>query len=276
MDQTGLTLNRIYKKYHSEKYLENDPLCIPRAYLSHNDREIIAWLGALFALGGVKQIRKSLNEVIDRFHGEGLKISNVAVELAKGRSPENAFQILNGFKHRFYVDRDVLNLIFIYGNVLLEFGGLQQLFEKNHSKDNETVELALAGSIREMQKMTKGFSIAPGKFFDHLLTTPETGGVCKRWVMFLKWMVRKDGIDLGFWSNSTIRRDQLVIPLDVHVSRLVRDLKLLTGKSQTWKSAVEATRGLKKYDPMDPTRFDFALCRYGMFENRGGKNETGV
>jgi uncharacterized protein (TIGR02757 family) len=77
-------------------------------------------------------------------------------------------------------------------------------------------------------------------------------------------MVRRDdrGVDFGCWRN--IRMDQLVVPLDVHVSRVARELGLLQRKQDDWRAAVELTDALKRYDPADPVRFDFALFGAGV------------
>ncbi len=84
--------------------------------------------------------------------------------------------------------------------------------------------------------------------------------------MYLKWMVRADdGLELGLWSGqSSLRTDQLVMPIDTHLFQISKKLKLTKRNTADWKMAIEVTENLKKIDPLDPTRFDFSLCRYGM------------
>ena len=84
----------------------------------------------------------------------------------------------------------------------------------------------------------------------------------KRLNLFLRWMVRKDNLDLGLWQN--ISPSKLIIPLDVHIARLGPKLGLTNRKSADWKMALEITESLRRFDPADPVRYDFALCKVGM------------
>jgi len=77
--------------------------------------------------------------------------------------------------------------------------------------------------------------------------------------MFLRWMVRNDkrGVDFGLWTS--ISPSQLYIPLDVHSGRVARELGLLKRKQNDWRAVTQLTHNLRKLDPLDPVRFDFAL-----------------
>jgi uncharacterized protein (TIGR02757 family) len=75
-------------------------------------------------------------------------------------------------------------------------------------------------------------------------------------------MVRDRDIDLGIWK--AISKDKLVIPLDTHIARISRCLKFTERKTQDWKMAVEITEALKRIDPVDPLKYDFALCHLGI------------
>ena len=82
--------------------------------------------------------------------------------------------------------------------------------------------------------------------------------------MYLRWMVRNDdaGVDFGIWKQ--IKTSQLVCPLDVHVERVARKLKLLTRKQTDWQAALELNKALKKFDKNDPVKYDFALFGLGL------------
>ena len=84
--------------------------------------------------------------------------------------------------------------------------------------------------------------------------------------MFLRWMCRSDnkGVDFGIWNK--IKPNQLVCPLDVHTGNVGRKLGLLKRKQNDWKAAIELTNSLKKLDPIDPIKYDFALFGLGVFE----------
>ena len=81
--------------------------------------------------------------------------------------------------------------------------------------------------------------------------------------MFLRWMVRCDnrGVDFGLWKS--VSPAQLICPIDLHVERVARELKLIKRKRVDWQTALELTQTLKKFDPSDPVKYDFALFGLG-------------
>ena len=91
---------------------------------------------------------------------------------------------------------------------------------------------------------------------------PELGSACKRMNLFLRWMVSKDDLDFGLWSE--IFTNKLIIPVDTHIARICKKLELTTYKNVSWKMAEEITENLKKFDPVDPVKYDFAICHIGM------------
>ena len=84
--------------------------------------------------------------------------------------------------------------------------------------------------------------------------------------MFLRWMVRKDnnGVDFGIWN--TILPSQLICPIDVHVARVAKRFDLVHRKQVDWLTALELTTQLKRFDPNDPAKYDFALFGLGVME----------
>lgn len=84
--------------------------------------------------------------------------------------------------------------------------------------------------------------------------------------MFLRWMVRKDdcGVDFGIWKS--ISPADLICPTDLHVERVARKLKLISRKQVDWETATELTNNLRKFDPKDPVKYDFALFGLGIEE----------
>jgi len=95
-----------------------------------------------------------------------------------------------------------------------------------------------------------------------MFPNPEKGSACKRMNLFLRWMIRKDELDFGLWKS--ISPSQLIIPVDVHIARISQKLKLTTRKNISWNMAEEITNNLKKIDPVDPVKYDFALCHIGI------------
>ena len=76
--------------------------------------------------------------------------------------------------------------------------------------------------------------------------------------MALRWLVRNDGIvDLGVWKR--LQPKDLMIPLDVHVARVSRNLGLIDRKSNDRQTVELLTSRLREFDDEDPVKYDFAL-----------------
>jgi uncharacterized protein (TIGR02757 family) len=82
-------------------------------------------------------------------------------------------------------------------------------------------------------------------------------------------MVRSSetGIDFGIWNG--IRPAQLSCPLDVHSGNVARKLGLLERKQNDAKAVFELDSALRRMDPEDPVKYDFALFGLGVFERFG-------
>ena len=73
------------------------------------------------------------------------------------------------------------------------------------------------------------------------------------------------GFHCGLWKN--IDPVQVICPLDIHSQTTAEKLGLIRPGPANWKKAEELTFELKKLDPKDPVKYDFAL--YGMgIENK--------
>lgn len=81
--------------------------------------------------------------------------------------------------------------------------------------------------------------------------------------MLRRWMVRRDGkVDLGLWLGSDPA--VLIIPLDVHVHTVAREMGLTARSSADLRTAQEITSQLAEIFPGDPCLGDFALFGYGV------------
>jgi uncharacterized protein (TIGR02757 family) len=96
---------------------------------------------------------------------------------------------------------------------------------------------------------------------------PSKGSGCKRLNLFMRWMVRRDALDLGVWSR--VSPAKLIVPLDTHVIRVGRCLRLTRRTSPGWPMARDITTTLGRLDPDDPVKYDFALCHLGMMNACG-------
>ena len=95
-----------------------------------------------------------------------------------------------------------------------------------------------------------------------LLPCPEKGSACKRFHLFLRWMVRNDAVDPGGWDG--ISASKLIVPLDVHMHRICMRLGLTSRAQADLKTALEVTGRFRAIVPEDPVRYDFALTRIGI------------
>ena len=56
----------------------------------------------------------------------------------------------------------------------------------------------------------------------------------------------------------------LLIPLDVHVGRISRQMGLLKRKSNDFTAVEELMTPLRKFCPSDPVKYDFAMFAFGI------------
>ena len=119
-------------------------------------------------------------------------------------------------------------------------------------------------SISDFKKLF--FEIPHENRTEKHISDPLNGSAAKRINMYLRWMVRKDnkGVDLGIWKS--ISPTLLSCPLDVHSGNVARKLDLLHRKQNDAKALDELDENLRKLDPNDPVKYDFALFGLGVFE----------
>ena len=148
-------------------------------------------------------------------------------------------------------------------NLYSKDGGLEKLFEYSY-KNVSTLR-----NLRFFKTVTDYFysrvKSGAGQGFYFMIPNPENGGAMKRMNMFLRWMVRKPPVDFGVWD--CIPQSELLMPLDVHVARISRQMGLLTRSSNDFKAVIELTDNLKKYCPEDPVKYDFATFGYGVSQD---------
>jgi uncharacterized protein (TIGR02757 family) len=167
--------------------------------------------------------------------------------------------------HRWTRGEDIAALLWILRQMLEQSGSIERFFTEGLDAGAEDV----SGALDRFSTRALAFDVRPvyGRVpkragVCYFFPRPSTGSACKRMNLFLRWMVRKDEVDLGVWT--TVSPSQLVVPLDTHVIRLGRCLRLTRYTSPGWKMAADITAALRRLDPVDPVRFDFSLCHVGM------------
>ncbi len=106
---------------------------------------------------------------------------------------------------------------------------------------------------------SRGYQFLLGK--SPQISKPKGASALKRWLMFLRWMVRSNAPDLGRWPE--VKSADLLIPMDTHIFTIATKLKLLKRKQADLQAVLELTKALKKFDKHDPIKYDFALYRLG-------------
>lgn len=239
------------KQFNQPGFIENDPISIPHSFKKKQDIEIAALFAAVLAWGQRKTIIAKCTDLMTRMDNDPY-----AFVLNHG---EQDLKTLMQFKHRTFNATDTLYFIEFLRHHFTQHTSLEVLFKVGES--NTTIEHALVNFHKSFFSLPD----APTRTKKHI-STPERGSTCKRLSMFLRWMVRNDkqGVDFGLWKS--IQPSQLVCPCDLHVDRVARELKLIKRKQTDWQTALELTDALRKFDPMDPVKYDFALFGLGIEE----------
>lgn len=243
-------LDKLYQQYR--KSYSNDPIKFPHQYKRELDIEVVGFLASAFAYGKVELFMNVISIILDRM---GSSPSEYLLNFNFKREKDR----FAGVYYRFNNESDILALLYCLSETMKKWGSLKNLFLYSFEKTNN-IKLALTQFVDEIRSFNK-FELSLKKF-EYLLASPKNGSACKRLNLFLRWMVRDRDIDFGIWKE--VGKENLIIPLDTHVGKISRCLGLLTRKSNDWKAAQELTSNLKKFDPRDPVKYDFALCHIGI------------
>lgn len=261
------TLEQVHRRFAGH-FLANDPLEYPRRFAAPEDREIAAFISAALAYGRVAMIRRNLDDLFRRMDGR-------PAEFVGNFDPVRDLARLESFRHRFNSGFDVACLCLMLQKVLLGWGGLEAFFLAGDEEKRGDIGEALSSFVEralafDLAPLFPGGRIPPRASVRYFLPSPARGSACKRLCMFLRWAARPDdGVDLGLWGGVSPAR--LVMPLDTHTARISRLLGLSRRRTADWKMALEVTAALRRLDPDDPVRFDFALSHLGISEGCSGK-----
>jgi len=254
-------LERLYARYNHRELIKPDPLQFVHRYSEPADMEIVAFLTSALAYGRVQQIEKSLSRLLGRMENSPFKFVQNLDEQRKAK--------LKDFKHRFTTGDDISDLLELLQIVLDRFGSIENAFVQGHNPDDKNIIPALSNfcdSLLDIYAAEHGGHTSRG--VKYLLASPTGGSVCKRLNLFLRWMVRDDEVDAGLWKS--IDKAKLIVPMDVHMSRICKILKFYGRKNISLGTAVEVTESFAEIEPADPVKYDFALSRIGIVGNCNG------
>ncbi len=235
-------LEGLYRGYNTRQYARRDPVWFVHRCDDPQDAEVTAFIAAMLAYGNLKQIMASVADALRRL---GPRLH----EFLTGATPPGLAKAAGGFSHRFVNDRQFGLLLRRLKAVLEEYGSLQACFARHDRPEEVTVLPGLRGLAAGLR--------GGGQGLEHLVADPRKSSACKRWHLFMRWMVRRDEVDPGPWEH--VSRARLVVPLDTHMWRVCRGLGFTARKTASLKAALEVTDGFRKLAPADPVKYDFAL-----------------
>lgn len=247
-ERIGKTLDEIYERYNRRRYVGSDPLASLYSYELTEDREIAALVSSSLAYGNVKQIESNIERVLG-------VMGDSPRSFLMGSTDQSLRYSFAGFKHRWTTGEDISWLLGEARRVVRTYGSLGGCFLSGYDEGDADIVPAL---IRFVDEITGGVP-------NRLAPSPCKGSACKRWNLFLRWMVRKDSVDPGGWEG--IHTSQLLVPLDTHMYRVCTGMGMSDRRTADLKTVREITDAFREISPEDPVKYDFALTRVSMRRN---------
>ncbi|NOZ13263.1 MAG: TIGR02757 family protein [Acidobacteria bacterium] len=229
------------------KKVDTDPVVFPRRYPGTADRETVALIAASFAFGKVSGILKAVEKVLT-------PLGPTPADTLRAIKETELKELYSDFNYRFVRPEGLTAFLAGIRHILLSRGTLNPLVIR---------ENPLETADNFYRQLLKGSGNRAALCRSNLLADPKRGGPAKRWMLFLRWMVREKAPDFGIWKH-LISPSELIIPLDTHILRISRYLGFTGRKSPSMRAAMEITRCLAELDPADPLRFDYAIAHLGI------------
>jgi len=251
------SLNQLYQEYNRDDSA-SDPVHLIRPFRDLADREIAGFCAASLAFGRVASVIQSI-QTLFRCLGPS------PAAFVRGFDPAASHSDLRAMVHRWTRGDDLAALLWLLRQMLEASGSIEAFFATGLADRDDDVGSALDSfSTRAMAlDITRAYRRVPKRpGVCYFFPRPSAGSACKRLNLYLRWMIRRDAIDPGGWT--AVPAAKLVVPLDTHVIRVGRCLRLTRYASPGWRMAADITASLRRLNPDDPVRFDFSLCHLGM------------
>jgi uncharacterized protein (TIGR02757 family) len=259
-------LDRLYSEFNYPDSA-TDPIHIVRRYSRDDDREVVGFVAAALAFGRVASVMQSIERV--------LAIAGPRpAAYVRAFEPRRHAAAFATVVHRWTRGPDLVALVWLMRQMIDSAGSIEGFFAEQFDAAASDVEHALDSfSARALAlDLDAAYGKQRGRAKSRLgvcyfFPRPSAGSGCKRLNLFLRWMVRRDALDLGVWTR--VPPAKLIVPLDTHVIRVGRCLRLTNYVSPGWPMARQITASLRALDPDDPVKYDFALCHLGMMNACG-------
>ena len=248
-----------------------DPVDYAHRYPSPDDREVAALIAASLAFGRVTSFAGTLDQIFalaDAGGGPAAWADSATI------SDDPSLSLLF---YRWVRGPDLQRLVRAIGRFRAHHGSLAAFMEEAIDPRDPDIGPGLIKLVDELRALSldpddDGFETLP-RGFRHLIPHPRTGSACKRLCMLARWMIRTSAPDLSMWNASP---SQLIIPLDTHVHKVATLLGLTRRTDGSWRTALEITQNLRRIDPEDPVRFDFALAHLGISGSCKGRRVKAI
>lgn len=239
--------------YNTPGFIKNDPIQIPHRFTKLQDIEIMAFWTAMLSWGNRTTIINKCTEL-------SALMDDAPHDFVVNHQNKD-LKRFEDFKHRTFNFTDTLYFISFFKNYYKKHKSLENAFSDGIAATDEHV----GNGLIHFHQLFFSLEDSPDRTKKHV-ATPLRKSTCKRICMFLRWMVRNDkkGVDFGLWSS--IKMNQLLCPLDVHVERVARKLHIIQRKQRDWLTTIELTEALRQFDQNDPVKYDFALFGLGVEE----------
>ena len=251
-------LDRLCREFDWTLRVKQDAIQFPLRYSDPADIELAGLFASCMAYGRVDLFGPWVDWTLQRM-GESPARFLMGFDLQKHG------QVFSGFSYRFNREPDVLAFCLAAQRLLVRHGSLEAFFLEGYSPEHPHVGQALENFAAGFRAGDLSAVFARNRLsygFKHWFPLPSTGGACKRLHLYLRWMVRREAPDFGIWSG--VPPSALLMPVDTHIENMARSIGLTRRRSRNWRMVEEVTAELKRLDPDDPVRYDFALCHKRM------------
>jgi uncharacterized protein (TIGR02757 family) len=260
--ELGPALDRLYETFNYPDSA-TDPIQIVRRFERRDDREVVGFCAAALAFGRVSSVLQSIERVL-------AVMGPRPARYVRAFDPRAAAPRFKDIVHRWTGGPDLVALVWVMKQMIDRSGSIEGFFLDGYDRDAADVGSALDSfSNRALAlDLEAAYGRVPRRAgVCYFFPRPSAGSACKRLNLFLRWMVRRDALDLGVWTR--VSPALLVVPLDTHVIRVGRCLQLTRLTSPGWRMAQDITASLRQLDPADPVKYDFSLCHLGMMNACG-------
>ena len=240
-----------------------DPIHIVRRFQRDDDREVVGFIAGALAFGRVSSVLQSIERVL-------AVIGPAPAAYIRRFDPRRDAPAFAGIVHRWTRETDIVALLWLLRQMIDRAGSVEGFFLEGYDAGADDIAEALDSFSR--RALALDLKAAYGRVpkrpgVCYFFPRPSAGSACKRLNLFLRWMVRNDALDLGIWTR--VSAAKLIVPLDTHVIRVGRCLRLTEYTSPGWRMARDITASLRKLDPADPVKYDFSVCHLGMMNACG-------